>query len=431
MGKGVEMVSQWVWVLRRAARQLWFTVALYCVLGVLTALSALVLDPLIPDDVSSKIGADAVDRILGILASSMLAVATFSIATMVQAFASAASGATPRATQLLVEDRTAQRALATFIGTFVFSLVSIIALSTGAYGPSGRLVLFFVTLCVIVLIVVMLLRWIDRLSKLGRVGETVDQVEAATRRAIVARRKRPYLGGEPDTGAPPVTCEVVASEIGYVQHIDMQALADVAKDTDCDVHVQLLPGGFATPDRPLVSFSRSVADDAHETVRDAFAIGGARSFDQDPRFGLIVLGEVASRALSPAVNDPGTAIDVIGTLVRLMHEWSQPDETGDADEVAFPRVFVPPLVAQDLLADCFAPIGRDGATMVEVGVRMQKALRSIAAMGAPGLREAARDQARHSLQRGEHQLSHQGDKERLREAASWIATDVSGADQNP
>jgi hypothetical protein len=47
-------------------------------------------------------------------------------------------------------------------------------------------------------------------------------------------------------------------------------------------------------------------------------VGDVRSFDQDPRFGAVVLTEIASRALSPGMNDPGTAIDVIGRAVRLL-----------------------------------------------------------------------------------------------------------------
>ncbi len=51
-----------------------------------------------------------------------------------------------------------------------------------------------------------------------------------------------------------------------------------------------------------------------------------RTFEDDPRFGLIVLSEIADKALSPGVNDPGTAIDVIGTLVRLFTLWQSPPE---------------------------------------------------------------------------------------------------------
>ncbi|MCX7321665.1 MAG: DUF2254 domain-containing protein, partial [Hyphomicrobiales bacterium] len=69
------------WLAKDIVNQLWFTVALYCLLGLAAALSALFLDRFIPDAVSSQIGADAVDRILGIIAASMLAVTTFSLST--------------------------------------------------------------------------------------------------------------------------------------------------------------------------------------------------------------------------------------------------------------------------------------------------------------------------------------------------------------
>ncbi|MBY0382427.1 MAG: DUF2254 domain-containing protein [Xanthobacteraceae bacterium] len=415
------MLSRWLWLWRRLSRQLWFTVAVYCALGIITALSALLLEPLIPGDISSRIGADAVDRILGVLASSMLAVTTFSIATMVQAFASASTSATPRATQLLVEDRSAQRALATFIGSFVFSLVSIIALSTGVYGPSGRLVLFLVTLGVIVLIVVMLLRWIDRLSKLGRVGETVDQVERAALRAIKARRKTPCLGGHPAVAVPETAIGVVVQQVGYVERIDMARLAAVARDAASAIHVRVLPGSFLTPERAVAYISADLEDKYQDDVRAAFVVGGARSFDQDPRFGMIVLAEVASRALSPAVNDPGTAIDVIGTAVRLFSEWSKPDEKDGLDKVAYPDVYVPPITAQELVEDAFTPIARDGAALIEVGVRLIKGLYAVSVMSDPDMRLAAIMQARNAQARCEKALSNPHDLARLREACGWLS----------
>lgn len=66
-----------------------------------------------------KVGAEAVDNILNILASSMLAVTTFSLSIMVTAYGSATTNVTPRATRLVVEDVTTQNVLATFIGSFL------------------------------------------------------------------------------------------------------------------------------------------------------------------------------------------------------------------------------------------------------------------------------------------------------------------------
>ena len=60
-----------------------------------------------------------------------------------------------------MEDTTTHNALATFIGSFLFSLVGLIALSTGVYGDQGRVLLFAVTIAVVILIVYTLLRWID------------------------------------------------------------------------------------------------------------------------------------------------------------------------------------------------------------------------------------------------------------------------------
>jgi uncharacterized membrane protein len=191
------MHSKWTWLAAQFSRTLWVRASLFCVLAVVTALVGMGLDPFIPGDLSGVIGADAVDHILDILASSMLAVTTFSLTVMVSAYAVATSNVTPRAIRLLMQDTTTQNVLSTFLGSFLFSLVGIIALSAGAYGESGRVVLFVVTLGVIGLVVVTMLRWISHLSHFGRVADTTDRVEAATQRALQDRVARPFLGGRP------------------------------------------------------------------------------------------------------------------------------------------------------------------------------------------------------------------------------------------
>ena len=161
-------------------RRLWVRATLIGALGILAAILAAVAERYIPWDMPGSIGADAVDSILSIIASSMLAVTTFSLSIMVSAYGSATNNVTPRATKLLIEDRLTQTVLSTFIGSFLFGIVGLIVLRTGAYGERGRVVLFIVTIVVIVAIVVTLLRWIDHLARLGRVTETTQRVEAAT-----------------------------------------------------------------------------------------------------------------------------------------------------------------------------------------------------------------------------------------------------------
>lgn len=412
------MISKWGWIFRLITRRLWFRSTLISLLAVVAALLATIIGPYIPYEMSATIGAEAVDNILTIIASSMLAVTTFSLSTMVAAFSSATSNVTPRATKLLLQDKTSQNVLSTFVGSFLYSLVALITLSMNAYGEQGRVILFATTLAVVLLIVVTLLRWIDYLTRLGRVGETTEAVEKATAAALRSRHVQPYLGGRllPDDDIPAVAIPVRTSTIGYVQHIDMDGLQQIAETLDVVLYSMALPGTFVDGRRPLARIA-SADDRVHRTIVDCYTIAQERSFDQDPRYGMCVLSEIAQRALSPALNDPGTAIDVIGRSVRLLAILNQPEER---KAVQYPNVLVESVKLAELFDDIYTPIARDGAAIREVHVRLQKALAALAAFEDPRFRIEAMRHSRLALQRAEIGLAFEEDKRAVRDAASHV-----------
>jgi len=414
------MITHLKWLALQVTRKLWVRATAFALLAVATALVAIWVEPDIPQDIPDKIGADAVDNLLNILAASMLSVTIFSLSTLVAALASATSNVTPRATRLLAEDKTAQNALATFLGTFLFSLVGIIALQMGLYGSTGRVVLYVVTLLVIVIIVGTLLKWIDHVSKLGRVGETTERVEHAARKAMRDRHCHPYLGGQPFTALdrlPEGAWPVSTDEMGYLAYMDMEALTKVCKKHCCEVYVCVLPGKFVDPTAPLAWVKGKTSDEACCAVRDAFTIGEVRSFDQDPRFGVAVLSEIASRSLSPALNDPGTAIDVLGRAMRLLALWAKPVEL---IEPKHPRVHVPPVLLEDLFDDAFTPIARDGAAQVEVMLRLQKTLRTLSLLGGPEYRTNSLHHSAEALIRAENAMTLEADRARVRKEAKAL-----------
>lgn len=406
------MSSKIIWHLLRQLRKVWVRVASFAVLAIVTAGVAQLVAPLIPSTWTVKIGADSVDQILSILASSMLAVTTFSLAIAISAFAAAASTATPRATALLQEDPTAQNVLATFLGAFLFSLVGIIALQAGYYNSAGRLVLFVATAAVIALVVLALLRWISHLMTFGRMGDTLDRVEAAAITSLENRLKNPFLGGRPLLTSIPTTCiPILSSEAGYVLHVDVGKLDTVAQSLKIKIWLNALPGSFVHQASPLLHVEREINnDDTIQKLRNAFIVGSERSFEQDPRFGLIVISEIASRALSPAVNDPGTAISVVGRLVRILARWKDDPDA----KIHHESVFVPPIIPAELIVDAFRPIVRDGASNVEVQIRVQKALHALADI-APNIFAApasdmvadARSRAQVALTESEYRLLEQ------------------------
>jgi uncharacterized membrane protein len=376
------MFGKYLWHLRRTLRRIWVRVTAFALLALATAALAPQVGAIIPEDWGTKLGSGSVEEVLTILASSMLAVTTFSLSIAVAAFTAAANTATPRATALLEEDTTTQNVLATFLGAFLFSLVGLIALQAGYYGDSGRFILFAATIGVVTIVVVALLRWIEHLTSFGRMNDTLDRVETAATDSLRERVAQPYLGGAPLYGPVPDAARPLPSDrVGYVEHIDMAALSSAASEAEIRLWIAALPGAFVHPGAALLYIEGGEPDEGLTgRLRDAFSIGRDRSFDQDPRFGLIVLAEIASRALSPAVNDPGTAIATIGRLVRVLVNWREPVDP----DVEYPEVVVPPLSPADLVEDAFLPIARDGAGMIEVQLRLQKALGALSAI-APAI----------------------------------------------
>ncbi|WP_298740843.1 DUF2254 domain-containing protein [uncultured Microbacterium sp.] len=361
--------------LTRIARRVWFRASLVSLAAVVLALAAGAIQSWLPFTPSVDLGQGSLDSLLQIIASSMLAVTTFSLTAMVTAYSSAASLATPRATQLLVEDTTSQNVLSTFVGAFVYALVGIVALSTGYYGEQGRVILFFGTLVVLALIVTTLLRWIAHLATFGRMSDIIDRVEEAAISAALSYARRPTLGGTA-LSAPTSGPGVWSHSVGYVTRIDMAALQKVASDSGADLAVIALPGRFADAATPLVRSLGAPLDDAQSAAaRRAFTVEHHRTFEQDPRLGAIALAEIASRALSPAVNDPGTAIQVIGAMERVLTEALQERRES---EVVYPNVHVTAPTFADLLADAVRPLARDGAGSIEVQVRLQKTLAALA-----------------------------------------------------
>ncbi len=149
----------------------------------------------------------------------------------------------------------------------------------------------------------------------------------------------------------------------------------------------------------------------------AFTIDHARTYEQDVRFGVIVLSEIAQRALSPAVNDPGTAIYIVDRITGLLVNGGRP---ADEESPTCPHVFLPAVTSDDLVADGFNPIARDGAAMVEVQSRLQKAFAALVRQGDAEMAEAAQKASERAAQLAEAALVLEEDRARIRQLSNAV-----------
>lgn len=412
------MPSQLHFFLSRLRERLWVKPLLACILSVLGVLLAYLADHLPLDWKVPEIAQTSVIDLLKIIASSMLGVATFAVASMVAAYVSTGQSATARAFPLVVADDTSQNALSIFVGAFIFSIVALSASTNDYFGKAGRFTLFVLILLVLATVVLVFVRWVDTIARLGRLGAVMAMVEQATGAAMARRRRHPHLGGVAAEG-PPRGGAFHAADSGYLQRIDMSALQRIAERHRQHITLAVLPGAQIVPSRPLGYLQPDVADaglaqaepvDTDE-LRKAFLIGERRHFDDDPRFGLVVLAEIGGRALSKGINDPGTGIGVLGALQRLFVQWATPLEPAEPE---CDRIAAPALALADMFDDVFPALARDGAGTLEVAERLQRVLGELGRCGDPQLRLLARRHARRALARSERAIDFEPDLDQVR-----------------
>lgn len=427
------MFKTWLRKLHRLSRRLWVRVFIISVMGFVALGLAKLFDPLIPAGFSDVIGADALDRLLEIIATSMLTTTTFSLTVMVTVHRSASQQWTPRAHRTLLSDTTTQTVLATFIGAYIYALTVIVLLSTPVYGENEIVVLYIMTVLVIALIVTVILRWILKLQVLGSLTDTAKRIEEDATEALRTALQSPCLGGHcwDDAAAPEGTVVIRASEAAYVQSIYEDILQVTAQENDLRVWIAAPLGRFVHRDDVLL-YVTPCAEEVRDRLLDNIRMGANRTNEQDPRFGLIQLSEIGSKALSPGINDPGTAIDVIGRLARILDVRLDPKtEPGPRND----RLWARPLAPDDLLTDAYAAIARDGAGLVEVHIALQKALAALSRNADPQIGRAARRMAALAWRRAQDGLSFAPDRDRLdaatHDAVLREAADPTGAEPGP
>jgi uncharacterized membrane protein len=397
---------------------------LYGLVAIALALVASPVGALFPG-LGEWVDEPSIRDLLEVIAQTMLLVATFSLGTMVAAYTAASRNASPRATKLLIDDPVSQNVISTFVGAFVFAIVGLAGLSLGVYGEDGRVVLLIATIVVVLLVIVTLFGWVDYLANLLRLGAVLNKVETAAAGALEAAARAPHLGARAAGPEPSGGHGIRVSGTGYLTRIDLDRLERIAAERGGRIRIAYLPGALVDRSAPVAYAAFHPSREDVEALSGAFTVGAERSIDQDPRYGLVVLTEVASRALSSGVNDAGTAIGILSRQQRLMSLWAEGPT--HAPELRYPNLEAPGLDVADLCQDAFGPLARDGAGTVEVGIRLQKALAVLAGLGRPDLARAALVQSERALAQARAALVLESDRDELARLARRVREAATAA----
>jgi len=272
---------------------------------------------------------DARNLLIGI-SSTMVTVIALLLGLAVVALQLSSTQFSPRLLRNFLRDRPNQIVLAVFVGTFGYSAAGLFEVGVSGGERVAEFPRFAVTVAVglLFLSLGLLVFFADHLAHSIQVDQVLRVVERETLEVISTLP----TGGEPTPLPPPDAHVVPAAASGYVQAVYMAELVRTAVRRRA--HIRLRPRvgehvvagsalAWAWPveaDRPGLHEEAGRRIDAavvDAAVTDAVRIGFERTLEQDPGLGMRQLCDAACKALSPAINDPYTAIQAVEHLTVL------------------------------------------------------------------------------------------------------------------
>ncbi|MBX7458141.1 DUF2254 domain-containing protein [Qipengyuania sp. 1NDH17] len=270
---------------------------------------------------------DGASNMLTVISGTMIGVAStvFSITIAAVAYASGNYG--PRLLTNFMEDRGNQFSLATFIGTFVYSITVLRTVRTEDEVPSaiedsitGAMPGFvpqlslLVAFALVLLSVAVLVYFLNHIPSSIRINTVLKGIGARLldeiRELFPDENEGEHAHSAPD-GSP-----IAAHDTGYVQAIAYAKLEQLAKRENGKLKLAVRTGDFVHPEVTIAYWAdMDVVDKSpDDDVRAAFTLGSMRTPSQDMQFLIDELVEIGLRALSPGINDPFTAVTAVHWL---------------------------------------------------------------------------------------------------------------------
>ncbi|WP_331772664.1 DUF2254 domain-containing protein (plasmid) [Embleya sp. NBC_00888] len=345
-------------------------------LGVILAECAIAADGADWPPSGWRYSATTASGVLSSIVGSMVALLGFVVTIGVLVIQQATSALSPRYMRLWYRDRLQKTVLATFTGTFAFAFSLLRSIESNSVPDLG------VTLAgaAVAVSLLLLLVYLNRFTHNLRPVAIADLV-GRTGTSVFARGATEVRASVPDDGESvlpqgPVTF-VHSTHGGAIQALDKAGLIATAVRHDCVLVVPHLIGDFVPPGAVLVEIHGGTSAPGPRRVTGLVALGTERTIEQDPAFALRVLVDIAIRALSPAVNDPTTAVQVLNHIESFLGVVGRAPVRGRyvmADDRGRPRLVLHGRDWENYLQLAVSEIRDYGATSLQVCRRLRALL---------------------------------------------------------
>jgi uncharacterized membrane protein len=328
--------------------------------------------------------------ILAGIASSIMTVVSIVFAILLMTLTLASTQFSPRILVSFVRDKSTQWTLGIFLGTFSYCMAALPSVRS-APRPFVPPLTLLVAMGLALLCVGWLIFFINHISRSISVSNIVDRIARETEEVIdefMPRERGPFEIAEPAEPFRDMRERLIVSrQSGYIRFVDVAFLVERAKSYGLRIVLERRVGQFVPAGAPILRVAEAgrVTPEREAQLLTAIDIGAARTMQQDVEFGVIQIVDIALRAISPAVNDPTTAITCIDQLARVLIYWAArvPPRSYLHSPPHVLRLAMPWIGYDGLLDTAFEQIRHYARGDVAVSLRLLRAFDDMVAAGPP------------------------------------------------
>lgn len=329
---------------------------------------------------------------LAAVAGSMLTVVALAFTLTLNAMTHASGQFTPRILRNFMRDRANQFILGYFVGVFAYSLLTLLAIRSGDDVQFVPILATFAGLFFTLGGVIVLIFFIHHIAASLQITTIIDKIVDDTKKSITklfpedladpAETDEQMQAWQADEDQQWLTVPTLS--VGYIQSVDTNGLIKFAEENNLILRMEcgigrFVPRGAAlislTNDRNTSSLDFKIGDEVVETLNGLFGIDRNRMIEQDVRFGIRQIVDIALKALSPGVNDTSTGVnciqylgDIIGELARK--QFPLKVRSNDSE----PRVIVAAPTFEDYVKTAFDQIRISGKGNVAIFEQLTQAI---------------------------------------------------------
>lgn len=376
---------------------LWVVPLLGAMLGVIIGELAVLLDQNVTVPASWQYSASTASTVLSAIVGSTAALTGFVVTVTVLVVQMATGTFSARYMRLWYRDRMLKAVLAVLVGTLAYSFELLRRVESDFVPNIGVTVAGMLLLAGLLLFMLYLDRVLHRMRPVA-VAALVAEGGRAAFEAVVLAAASPdaphFVAGPFKPGHEPAV-RVRSQRAGSIQAIDEEGLVKWARKHGCLLVLPHIVGDFVPGGATLIEVHGEPPDRSKRMLGGMVALGMERTLEQDPAFAIRIMVDIANLALSPAVNDPTTAVQVVDHLGETLRLIGTTDLAGRSKVLGDPgpgSVVMHTRRWEDFLALGVTEIRDYGATGIQVNRRLRAMLEELHDTVRPEYRPAVENE---------------------------------------